>query len=228
MNIGIVGWHDGLAGQIDSWYENSEEIKVRLFISPDKTPLDAKHIKRATKNFSYPQLGRLKDKDLIIDPEWYLNMRTLEIDAVIIAISDPILRLEQIRLARENSIKIVNAIHPTCIIGQDCSIGTGVILCSGVIVGYKCEIQEGVLVNTGAQIDHHGVIERGVTIDPGCLLAGNVQVQELAQIHTGATIINRISIGKGTVIGAGALILKNAEPHSVYYGVPAKRIRAND
>jgi serine O-acetyltransferase len=225
VDIAIVGWHDGLAGQIDSWYESSYDLNVKIFISPDDSPLQAVSITRANTKFSTPADGKFKGRQLILDPTWYLHFNELGVDAVVIAISDPVVRLAQIENAKKHKINLLNAIHPTSIIGGEATIGLGVILCAGVIVGYKCEISDGVIINTGAQIDHHNVIGKGVTIDPGCVFAGNVLIQEFSTIHTGVKIVNRINVGPHAEIGAGSLVLKDIEPYSVNFGSPSQFIR---
>ena len=221
-----MGWQDGLAGQIDSWFESSHDLNVKLFISPDDSSLRAVSIPRASKKFSTPSNEMFKGRRLVIDPAWYLHLAKFGVEAAIIAISDPIVRLAQIENAKKHDVNLLNAIHPTSIIGEETTIGSGVVLCAGVIVGYKCELSDGVIINTGAQIDHHNVIKKGVTIDPGCIFAGNVLIEEFSQIHTGVRIVNKINVGEHAEIGAGSLILKNIEPYSVNFGSPSRFIRS--
>lgn len=226
MDIAIVGWHEGLAGQIDSWFKSAYGLNVKMFISPDDSSSEAVSITRANSKFSTPSGGMFKGKRLIIDPFWYLHLKELAIEAVVVAISDPLMRISQIENAKKHKINLLNAIHPSSIIDIEATIGLGVILGAGVIVGYKCEISDGVVINTGTQIDHHNVIEKGVTIDPGCVFAGNVLIQEFSSIHTGVKIINNINVGAHAEIGAGSLVLNDIEPHSLNYGSPSKFIRS--
>lgn len=52
-----------------------------------------------------------------------------------------------------------------------------------------------------------------VTIKKGSWLGANV------------TVLPGVTIAEGCVIGAGTCVTKDTEPHGVYVGVPAKRIR---
>ena len=43
-------------------------------------------------------------------------------------------------------------------------------------------------------------------------------------IGANATIIAGVTIGHGTIIAANAVLTKDAEPFSVYAGIPAKKV----
>ncbi|GAB3072997.1 hypothetical protein GCM10027053_42830 [Intrasporangium mesophilum] len=55
-----------------------------------------------------------------------------------------------------------------------------------------------------------------VTIGDGCW------------IGAGATILAGVSVGEGCVVGAGAVVTRDADPHGLYAGVPARRVRDLD
>lgn len=44
-------------------------------------------------------------------------------------------------------------------------------------------------------------------------------------IGASATILPGVTIGDGCIIAAGAVVIENCEPHGMYAGVPARRIR---
>lgn len=52
-----------------------------------------------------------------------------------------------------------------------------------------------------------------------------ISVGDGAWVGFGATVLCGVVVGKSTVLGAGSLLLQDAEPHSVYAGNPAKRIK---
>ena len=52
-----------------------------------------------------------------------------------------------------------------------------------------------------------------------------VIIEDGAWIGSGATILPGVTIGAGAVVAAGAVVTKDVEPHSLYAGVPARRIR---
>lgn len=225
MDVGILGWHDGTAGQIESWYTDGEKYNIRLFISHDDKPLNVSKINRPVETFSYPASGTFKNKPLMIEEEWWVPLKALEISAVILAIDDRFQRVEQLQNARKNGIQVLNAIHSSVSIGEDAKLGEGICLYPGVSIGYKAEIDDAVVINTGSRIDHHSRVKTGSTIDPGCTLAGNVEVGSYSQIHTGSTVVNKIKLAENTELGAGSLLLTDTQPKSLYYGIPASFVR---
>lgn len=87
------------------------------------------------------------------------------------------------------------------VIGDDCALGMGV-----MIVTSAHEI--------GAPEHRAGPLERlPVTIERGAWLGARV------------TVLPGVTIGTGCVIAAGATVTRDSEPHGLYGGVPAVRIR---
>jgi sugar O-acyltransferase (sialic acid O-acetyltransferase NeuD family) len=225
MNVGILGWHDGTAGQIDSWYENDDSIRIRLFISHNHEPLNAIKIPRSVDTFSYPANGEFKNRPLIVEEKWWESLSKFGIEAIMIAIDNRFDRFQQLENAKRYRIRVINAIHKTASISETAILGNGLTIYPQVVIGYKVKIDDAVVINTGASIDHHSRIMAGATIDPGCVLAGNVTANKFAQIHTGTVVINKINIGENSEIGAGSLLLKDTKPNSLYFGSPARFVR---
>lgn len=49
-----------------------------------------------------------------------------------------------------------------------------------------------------------------------------------ALVATHCVIMPGVTIGEGSAIGAMSLVLKDVEPWSIYYGIPAKRVKDRD
>jgi len=222
MRLGIVGWHDGGAGQIHSWFEKNSNIQIICFFSPDRSPLEFKKTSRHVQKFSYPENGQLKKLPLIIDENWWEHAKKLELDAVTIILENARERFRQIEIAQTKGIELFSVIHPSVVISPDAVIGKSCVLFPQVFVGYRAEIGDGVIINTGSQVDHHCKLDRGVTLDPACVLAGNVRVEAFSHLHTSVTVINKIVIGEGSRVGAGSLVIRNTKPNSLNYGVPSR------
>lgn len=113
-------------------------------------------------------------------------------------------------------------------IGDDCSIWYSAVLrgdVNTIILGNRVNVQDGAVIHTlykksvtaignNVSIGHNAVVH-GATIQDNCLIGMN------------ATILDNAVIGTGTIVAAGALVLSNqiVEPHSVYAGVPAKKVK---
>jgi len=54
---------------------------------------------------------------------------------------------------------------------------------------------------------------------------GKIVVDRHAIIGTNSTVLPGVTLGEGASIGAHSLVLRNCEPWTVYFGVPAKRIK---
>jgi sugar O-acyltransferase (sialic acid O-acetyltransferase NeuD family) len=223
-SVAFVGWHEGSAGQIHSWFEDSGFGHVAYFIHPENSIPEIKKIPRSVSNFSYPENGTFKNVPIIFNKDWPEELLNKGIKKVLVTISDPIERGKEIQKAVESGLILVNAIHPSSIVLKESILGKNVIVHAKAIIGYRSEIDDGVIINIGSQIDHHCKINKNVTIDPGVTLAGNVLVEEFCTIHTSVVIINRIKIGKHSILGAGTVVVRDVESYSKILGIPGKRV----
>ena len=71
-SVAIVGWHDGGAGRIHSWLEETSGYYISCFINPSDKPLDIdpQKIKRDVSKFSYPTRDSFKNKPLLNISQW--------------------------------------------------------------------------------------------------------------------------------------------------------------
>jgi serine O-acetyltransferase len=227
-SVAILGYHDGSAGQVATWFEEVTDYHISCFVNEAAEPLDidaaAEDRKRATRFFEYPGLDSFKGRPLITALDWADRLAALGIGKVLPLTPDNSQRLGQIAACRERGIELVSAVHPSVTVLAGAVIAPGVWINAGSLIGYKAEIEPGVLINTGVQLDHHNVLKQCCQVDPGVVTAGNVTLRECSHIHTGATIINRIEIGEGAVVGAGAVVIRDVPPGTTVVGVPARTI----
>jgi len=225
-SIAVVGWHDGAAGQICSWLEETSAFRVACFINPDDTPLDIdpSKIKRDVSQFDYPTQTTFKNRLLINASRWVERVKDLGITKALVTTDDCLKRHEQIQQARKAGLTLINAIHPTVTIMPEAKLEDNIILYPNTFIGYRAELQSGVFV-ISAHLDHHNVMRGCVTIDPGVVFAGNVTIGAFSRVHTGAVIKNRIRVGEGSIVGAGAVVIRDVEDHVTVVGVPAKVIK---
>lgn len=122
-------------------------------------------------------------------------------------------------------------------------------LAENVYLGARNLVMEkGTFVNVGAFIDGSAgvVLEEYVRVGPYVkiltgthrlrnsllrrwpkdpILGSPVRVRRGSWVGIGAIILPGVTIGEGCVIAAGALVTKTTEPHGLYCGVPAKRVK---
>lgn len=115
--------------------------------------------------------------------------------------------------------------------GDNCSFWFGCVLRGDVndlVLGDRVNIQDGAVV--------HGTFEKSATkigndvtvghnaIVHGCTIEDNVL------IGMGAIVMDNAVVPSGTIVAAGAVVLENQvlEPHCIYAGTPAKKVKQLD
>lgn len=145
-------------------------------------------------------------------------------DRVICAIGSP-LKVNWVTQLMIRDIKFDTIFHPTALMDNTSRIGTGSILCAGVIITTDVTIGNHTIINIGSNISHDCVIGDFVTIAPGTNIAGNVRIGNESWIGIGATIIQNVTIGEKSFIGAGSVVVNNIPARTLAYGVPARPIK---
>ncbi|WP_045212434.1 hypothetical protein [Desulfonatronovibrio magnus] len=229
--LAVIGFEEGLAGQVSGWVEESLGYDIVLYINPSDTPLNIDPVtakKRPASQFDVPKSNSYKNKKLINKSDFAPFIITNNIHNVLIAISDNHKRksiFEYLCLFKE--ISIISCIHPRAVVMHEAIIGSGVIIEPLCYIGYRAEINNCVHMRAGSHVEHHTVIESYVTIGPKSTIAGNSHVKSFSTLHTNCTIINRITVEENNIIGAGAAVINNiSERDSMFVGVPAKLIKA--
>ena len=123
---------------------------------------------------------------------------------------------------------------------ESCAISSGVRFGSariaigeGTFVNENCVFANSVLVSIGRRCDiAHDVVFVTNTHELGDAerRAGRskpapIQVGDGCWIGARAVVLPGVTIGAGTIIAAGAVVTKDCEAHSIYAGVPARKIR---
>lgn len=101
-----------------------------------------------------------------------------------------------------------------------CFINTQMFFDRGPVhIGAKVMLAARVMVLTTSH-EIGGPEERG-----GRGIHGPVRIGDGSWVGAGAIILPGVTIGEGCVIGAGAVVTRDCEPHGLYVGAPARRVR---
>jgi maltose O-acetyltransferase len=88
-----------------------------------------------------------------------------------------------------------------------------------VTIGLRCGIAIGVKLITTSHDISDPTVRAGAGASAGIVIGDGVL------IGSGAIVLAGVTIGDGCVIGAGAVVNRDCDPHGLYGGVPARRIR---
>jgi len=145
--------------------------------------------------------------------------------SAIVAIGNNATRVAVGAKLRAAGIELVNVIHPSAVVMDGVTMGTGNLICAGAVVVTGVVMEDDVVVNTGATVDHDSVLRTGAYVAPGVHTAGCVEIGRGAFVGLGASVGPGVAIGEGCIVGAGSLVLSDLPPHVLAFGVPAKVVR---
>ena len=134
-------------------------------------------------------------------------------------------------------------IEPEAWLASGCRVGHDTRIRSGAQLLYACQVFDRVNVAEGAVIA--GFVCNDVRVGPEAQVFGSLvhrlvdaprggadprpEVSEPAPVigagaivGTGAVVVGGVTVGAGAYIAAGAVLTRDAEPHTLYVGVPAR------
>jgi acetyltransferase-like isoleucine patch superfamily enzyme len=123
------------------------------------------------------------------------------------------------------------------LVRENTVIGDNTVIGSRVVIDGYSYIGSRTLLHTNAYICPYSTIGDGVFIGPGVVFANDKYANRLkvelkgpiikdgACIGAGAIILPGVTVAEGSLIGAGAVVTRDTEPHTVYVGNPARKLK---
>lgn len=107
--------------------------------------------------------------------------------------------------------KFISLVHPSAVIGADCTIAAGAQIMAGAVLQPGCSIGQNAIVNTMASIDHDCSIGDHAHIAPGATLCGDVTIGAATHIGSGAVVVQGTQIGANAMIAAGVVVTRTVD-----------------
>lgn len=226
--IAIAGFHEGLAGQVSSWFELAlKGRELACFLHPEKSlPTISQEAfeTRASSRFVFPNGDRYRGCSIVYGDDWVVKLRNANISEIICALPDSDDREILYKSAVRHGFAVPSIIHPSSVVLPGARIGEGSIIEPLAYIGLDVEVGACSHLHAGAQVDHNSVLGDYVTVNPGAIIAGNVRVGEKSIINMGAMISNGVFLGERTVVGASAFVSSSfPEPGNRLFGIPARQ-----
>jgi sugar O-acyltransferase (sialic acid O-acetyltransferase NeuD family) len=145
-------------------------------------------------------------------------------EVFICAIGDPANKLRVCRDLQTRGADFLAFFHPTAIVGLNCSIGEGTVVCPGAVITTNVTLGQFVTLNVYASVGHDAVLGDGCTLNGHADVTGGCRLGEGVFMGSHAAILPKAVVGDYAIIGGGSVVLRRVRPHSTVMGVPAKQI----
>lgn len=108
-----------------------------------------------------------------------------------------------------------NLIHPSVVIGQNVTMGTGNILLPMTHIGPNAYIGNDCFMTAKSSIEHHNIVGSHCTFGPGVMMSGSVEIGECTKFGAGIFVEPLVSIGKNCLIASGSILTNNVPDDTI-------------
>lgn len=155
------------------------------------------------------------------DPTQYSPKPT---DRFVCAIGNPEIKLNLCGMLQERGALFINLIHPSAVLGLQCRMGVGCILCPNTVLTTHVFLGNHVTLNVGTTVGHDVIIGDGCTLNSHCDVTGGAVLAKGVFLGSHASILPRAYVGEFARVGAGSVVLQKVSAYTSVLGVPAKTI----
>lgn len=226
--VAIAGFHEGLAGQVSTWFGSALEGKeLAFYLHPEpQLPVITAEVRknRASSRFQFPEGDIYRGLPVVYGEDWAARLRRENVSEIICALPSPEDRKRLYESSRQHGFTVLTLVHPSAVVLEGAIVGEGAIVEPLSYIGIDAEVGVCSHIHAGAQVDHNSVLGAYVTLNPAAVIAGNVRVGEGSTINMGAMVSNSVHLGDWTVVGAAAFVYSSFPgPRNRLFGVPARQ-----
>jgi sugar O-acyltransferase (sialic acid O-acetyltransferase NeuD family) len=145
-------------------------------------------------------------------------------DLFLCAIGDPETKRKYAEIILQKGGQFATLIHPTAVIGENVTLGAGVMLAPFATVTADVRLGSHVYIGPGTTCSHDNVIGNWSQLSGNCCLGGNVTVGEGCFFGLSATVMPGVRIGRRAFIGVGSVVLRDVPDGVKVFGNPARQI----
>lgn len=146
----------------------------------------------------------------------------------IVAVGTPIIREKIVNkiLDINRKTSFVTLIDPCArILSDTVKMGTGCIICAGVVITCDVTLCDFVHVNLNSTIGHDCHINDYNTFSPLVGISGHVKTGKRVYFGTTSSCHEKVDIVDDVIIGMGSVVIKNIKEKGTYIGVPTRKIK---
>lgn len=162
-------------------------------------------------------LGKIKDLKTIADKNTF----------GIVGVGENHIRkkiVNKIKKIKKN-FKWAKIVSKNAVIAKKVTIGEGTAIIPGSVINTGTKIGKHCIVNTRSSVGHDNYFSNYSSCGPGSTIGGGVFIGESSYLGIGCTVAHGVKIEDNTVIGGHSFVNKDCKKNSVYFGVPAKKIK---
>lgn len=145
-------------------------------------------------------------------------------DVFICALGDPKWKKYYTEIILKKKGNFINIIHPSAIISDYSSIGTGCVI--GRFVSISCDVKIGNYTYIGAfsAIGHDSIVGDFCQLGVYTFLGGGAEIGNICTLHPRSYIFPHKKVKDESVVGAASVVMRNVPEKTTVYGNPAKKL----
>lgn len=143
-------------------------------------------------------------------------------EVFVCAIGAPLIKRAVCLKLLEKMAVFISLVHPSVLIGENVTLGVGVVLCPRVTLTSDITVGDFAALNCHSSAGHDVVVGAWATVSGHCDLTGNTRYGEGAFLGSGARIIPGKSVGDFAYVGAGSVVIRSVRSGQKVFGNPAR------